>query len=77
MWYGEHHGLVEYSHCQHRTTYGLGRSTNRTHTYRLRHHYLRSQRTPVRIAERAAMLDHVTNNRFEFELDEVQEATNS
>ena len=25
-------------HVSTRTTYGLGRSTNRTHTYRLRHH---------------------------------------
>ncbi len=68
LWFGEHHALTEYSHLSApevmmgyvaaRTSYiHLGTAINSL-SPRKEH--------PVRYAERAAMLDHVTNRRFEW-----------
>jgi alkanesulfonate monooxygenase SsuD/methylene tetrahydromethanopterin reductase-like flavin-dependent oxidoreductase (luciferase family) len=67
-WFGEHHGLAEYSHMSApevvmgyvaaRTNY-IHLSTGITSLPTVKDH-------PVRVAERAAMLDHITEGRFEF-----------
>ena len=67
-WFGEHHALAEYSHMSapevmmgyvaaHTTQIHLSSGINSL-SPRKEH--------PVRYAERAAMLDHVTNNRYEW-----------
>jgi alkanesulfonate monooxygenase SsuD/methylene tetrahydromethanopterin reductase-like flavin-dependent oxidoreductase (luciferase family) len=68
VWFGEHHGLVEYSHMSApevvmgwvagQTDY-IHLCSGITSLPTLKEH-------PARIAERAAMLDHMTNRRFEF-----------
>jgi alkanesulfonate monooxygenase SsuD/methylene tetrahydromethanopterin reductase-like flavin-dependent oxidoreductase (luciferase family) len=67
-WFGEHHGLTEYSHMSApEVVMGwAARATERIHlgsgimnlSPRVNH--------PVRNAERAAMLDHLTGNRYEW-----------
>ena len=68
MWYGEHHGLVEYSHMSAPAPLmgWVAAQTERIHIGSAITSLPVTKEHPVRIAERAAMLDHVTNNRFEF-----------
>ncbi|HEY2428432.1 MAG TPA: LLM class flavin-dependent oxidoreductase [Acidimicrobiales bacterium] len=67
-WLGEHHSLTEYSHLSApevlmgylaARTSSIHLSTGITSLSPRKEH-------PVRFAERAAMLDHITGNRFEF-----------
>ena len=67
-WFGEHHSLTEYSHlsasevvigyCAH--------ATERIHLGSAIVSLPPVKDHPVRVAERAAMLDHLTSNRYEF-----------
>ena len=67
-WFGEHHSLTEYSHlsasevmigyCAH--------ATERIHLGSAIVSLPPVKDHPVRVAERAAMLDHLTNQRYEF-----------
>jgi alkanesulfonate monooxygenase SsuD/methylene tetrahydromethanopterin reductase-like flavin-dependent oxidoreductase (luciferase family) len=68
LWLPEHHALAEYSHisdCESWAGY-MAAATERIHigsgiinlSPRVNH--------PVRVAERAATLDHLSNGRFEF-----------
>ncbi|MBC85258.1 MAG: hypothetical protein CL454_10435 [Acidimicrobiaceae bacterium] len=68
MWYGEHHALVEYSHMSAPAPLmgWVAAQTERIHIGSAITSLPTTKEHPVRIAERAAMLDHVTNNRFEF-----------
>lgn len=67
-WFGEHHGLTEYSHM---STSELAiaycaRATQRIHLASGIVSLPPRKEHPVRIAERAAMLDHLTDHRYEF-----------
>ena len=67
-WFGEHHGLTEYSHM---STSELAiaycaRATERIHLASGIVSLPPRKEHPVRIAERAAMLDHLTDHRYEF-----------
>ncbi len=67
-WFGEHHGLVEYSHLSAPAPmigYVAGQ-TERIHLGTAITSLPTTKEHPVRIAERAAMMDHLTNNRYEF-----------
>jgi len=67
-WFGEHHGLVEYSHMS-APEVVMGYVAARTERIHMGTAIMNlSPRTqhPVRAAERAAMLDHITDNRFEW-----------
>ena len=67
-WFGEHHGLVEYCHCRPpRSSWATSppRPTTSTSAPAINSLSPRKEH-PVRYAERAAMLDHFTNNRFEW-----------
>ena len=68
IWYGEHHALVEYSHMSAPAPLmgWVAAQTERIHIGSAITSLPTTKEHPVRIAERAAMLDHVTNNRFEF-----------
>jgi alkanesulfonate monooxygenase SsuD/methylene tetrahydromethanopterin reductase-like flavin-dependent oxidoreductase (luciferase family) len=67
-WLGEHHGLVEYSHMSApEVVMGwIAAQTDQIHLASGITSLPPKKEHPVRIAERAAMLDHITNNRFEF-----------
>lgn len=67
-WLGEHHGLTEYSHMSApEVALGyLAHATERIHLGTAIMNLSPRVNHPVRSAERAAMLDHVTNNRFEW-----------
>lgn len=67
-WFGEHHSLTEYSHMS-APEVAMGyvaRSTERIHLGTAIMNLSPRVNHPVRSAERAAMLDHVTGNRFEW-----------
>jgi alkanesulfonate monooxygenase SsuD/methylene tetrahydromethanopterin reductase-like flavin-dependent oxidoreductase (luciferase family) len=67
-WFGEHHGLAEYSHMS-APAVVMGMVAGQTDQIHLCTGITSLPTTkehPVRIAERAAMLDHVTQGRFEF-----------
>jgi len=68
VWFGEHHGLTEYSHMSAPEVmmgYVAAR-TDRIHLGSAITSLPTRKEHPVRIAERAAMLDHLTGQRFEF-----------
>jgi alkanesulfonate monooxygenase SsuD/methylene tetrahydromethanopterin reductase-like flavin-dependent oxidoreductase (luciferase family) len=67
-WFGEHHSLTEYSHMSAPEVvmgYVAARTT-RIHLASGITSLSPRKEHPVRYAERAAMLDHITGNRFEF-----------
>ena len=67
-WFGEHHTLTEYSHMS-APEVAMGycaRATERIHLGSAIVSLPPRKEHPVRIAERAAMLDHYTNGRYEF-----------
>jgi len=67
-WFGEHHGLTEYSHMsapEVMMSYIAGR-TSYIHLCSGINNLSPRVNHPVRNAERAAMLDHVTGNRYEW-----------
>jgi hypothetical protein len=68
IWFGEHHGLTEYSHMSAPAPImgWVAAQTDYIHIGSAITSLPTNKEHPVRIAERAAMLDHVTNNRFEF-----------
>lgn len=68
IWFGEHHGLTEYSHLSAPAPLmgWVAAQTERIHIGSAITSLPTTKEHPVRIAERAAMLDHVTGNRFEF-----------
>ncbi len=67
-WFGEHHALTEYSHMS--APYGpmgyVAAKTERIHVGSAITSFPTAKIHPARIAERAAMMDHITGNRFEF-----------
>jgi alkanesulfonate monooxygenase SsuD/methylene tetrahydromethanopterin reductase-like flavin-dependent oxidoreductase (luciferase family) len=67
-WFGEHHGLSEYSHMSApEVVMGyVAAQTSYIHLGTAITSLSPRKEHPVRYAERAAMLDHVTNNRFEW-----------
>jgi alkanesulfonate monooxygenase SsuD/methylene tetrahydromethanopterin reductase-like flavin-dependent oxidoreductase (luciferase family) len=67
-WFGEHHALVEYSHMSApEVVMGLvAGKTDYIHLGTGINSLSPRKEHPVRYAERAAMLDHVTENRFEW-----------
>ena len=68
LWFGEHHGLTEYSHMS-APEVVIGFVAARTERIHLGTGIMGLSpraNSPVRGAERAAMLDHVTGNRFEW-----------
>ncbi|RMH77994.1 MAG: LLM class flavin-dependent oxidoreductase, partial [Actinomyces sp.] len=68
VWFGEHHALTEYSHMS-APAPAMGyvaALTERIHIGSAITSLPTTKEHPVRIAERAAMLDHITNRRFEF-----------
>ena len=68
MWFGEHHALTEYSHMSAPSPLmgWVAAQTDYIHLGSAITSLPTNKEHPVRIAERAAMLDHVTENRFEF-----------
>ncbi|MFO7590144.1 MAG: LLM class flavin-dependent oxidoreductase, partial [Acidimicrobiia bacterium] len=67
-WFGEHHGLTEYSHMS-ASDVLIGYSAARTERIHLGSAIVSlspRKEHPVRHAERAAMLDHITDHRYEF-----------
>jgi alkanesulfonate monooxygenase SsuD/methylene tetrahydromethanopterin reductase-like flavin-dependent oxidoreductase (luciferase family) len=68
VWFGEHHGLVEYSHMSApEVIIGLvAGKTDYIHLCTGINSLSPRKEHPVRLAERAAMMDHVTNRRFEW-----------
>ena len=67
-WFGEHHGLTEYSHMSApEVMMGyVAAQTDHIHLGTAIISLSPRKEHPVRYAERAAMLDHVTGNRFEW-----------
>lgn len=67
-WLGEHHGLTEYSHLSAPEAMipWIAAKTDRIHLGSAITSLPPRKEHPVRIAERAATLDHITGNRFEF-----------
>ncbi len=67
-WFGEHHSLTEYSHMSApEVCMGyVARATERIHLGTAIMDLSPRVNHPVRSAERAAMLDHITSNRFEW-----------
>ncbi len=67
-WFGEHHGLVEYSHMSAPAPVmgWVAAQTEQIHVGSAITSFPTTKEHPVRLAERAAMLDHMTNQRFEF-----------
>ena len=68
VWCSEHHALAEYSHLSASDVYlgYLARATERIHLGSGIFNLSPRVNHPVRNAERAAMLDHLTGGRFEF-----------
>ena len=67
-WFGEHHSLTEYSHLS-ASEVMIGycaRATERIHLGSAIVSLPPVKDHPVRVAERAATLDHLTNQRYEF-----------
>jgi len=67
-WFGEHHALTEYSHMSApEVVMGwVAAQTDYIHLGTAINSLSPRKEHPVRYAERAAMLDHFTNNRFEW-----------
>ena len=67
-WYGEHHALTEYSHLSApEPVMGMvAAKTDRIHIGTGINSLSPRKEHPVRYAERAAMMDHITNRRFEW-----------
>lgn len=67
-WFGEHHSLTEYSHMSApEVVMGyVARATERIHVGSAIMNLSPRVNHPVRNAERAAMLDHITENRYEW-----------
>ena len=67
-WFGEHHGLTEYSHMSApEVVMGyVARATERIHVGSAIMNLSPRVNHPVRNAERVAMLDHITGNRYEW-----------
>src|SRR5262245_24379680 len=68
VWISEHHALAEYSHISASDVYMgfLAHATKRIHLGSGIFNLSPRVNHPVRNAERAAMLDHLTEGRFEF-----------
>ncbi|UGQ14958.1 LLM class flavin-dependent oxidoreductase [Yinghuangia sp. ASG 101] len=68
LWFGEHHALTEYSHMSApEVVMGyVAAKTERIHLCTGINSLSPRKEHPVRYAERAAMLDHVTEGRFEW-----------
>src|SRR5213078_1849945 len=68
VWVSEHHFLDEYSHLSaNDVVMGyLAHATERIHLGSGIFNPLPQVNPPAKVAERVAMLDHLTNNRFEF-----------
>jgi alkanesulfonate monooxygenase SsuD/methylene tetrahydromethanopterin reductase-like flavin-dependent oxidoreductase (luciferase family) len=68
VWFGEHHGLTEYSHLSApEVSIGyVAAKTQRIHLGTGITSLSPRKEHPVRFAERAAMLDHITEGRFEW-----------
>ncbi len=68
VWIGEHHGLTEYSHMSApETVFGfIAAQTERIHMGSAIMNLSPVVNHPVRNAERVAMLDHITNGRYEW-----------
>jgi alkanesulfonate monooxygenase SsuD/methylene tetrahydromethanopterin reductase-like flavin-dependent oxidoreductase (luciferase family) len=67
-WFGEHHGLPEYSHLSAPAPMMgyVAAKTERIHIGSAITSFVTEKEHPVRFAERAAMLDHLSEGRFEF-----------
>jgi alkanesulfonate monooxygenase SsuD/methylene tetrahydromethanopterin reductase-like flavin-dependent oxidoreductase (luciferase family) len=67
-WFGEHHALTEYSHMSApEVVFGyIAAKTERIHVGSAIMNLSRPVNHPVRNAERVAMLDHVTEGRYEW-----------
>ena len=67
-WFGEHHCLTEYSHMSapYPVMGYVAAKTDRVHIGSAITSFPTAKVHPVRIAERAAMMDHLTEGRFEF-----------
>ena len=67
-WFGEHHALVEYSHMSAPETFFtyVTAQTEQIHVGSGIMNLSRPVNHPVRNAERVAMLDHITGNRYEW-----------
>ncbi len=67
-WFGEHHALTEYSHMSapEPVMGWVAAKTERIHIGTAINSLSPRKEHPVRYAERAAMMDHLTNNRFEW-----------
>lgn len=67
-WFGEHHALTEYSHmsASELAIAYCARATERIHLASGIVSLPPRKEHPVRYAERAAMLDHLTDHRYEF-----------
>jgi alkanesulfonate monooxygenase SsuD/methylene tetrahydromethanopterin reductase-like flavin-dependent oxidoreductase (luciferase family) len=67
-WFGEHHALTEYSHMSApEVVMGyVARATERIHVGSAIMNLSPRVNHPVRNAERVAMLDHITNQRYEW-----------
>ncbi len=67
-WFGEHHALTEYSHMSApEVVMGyVAARTERIHLCTGITSLVTTKEHPVRFAERAAMMDHMTEGRFEF-----------
>ena len=68
VWIGEHHGLTEYSHMSApETVFGyIAAQTERIHMGSAIMNLSPVVNHPVRNAERVAMLDHITEGRYEW-----------
>ena len=68
VWFGEHHALTEYSHMSApEVVMGwVAAQTDYIHLGTAINSLSPRKEHPVRYAERAAMLDHITNRRFEW-----------
>lgn len=67
-WFGEHHALTEYSHMSAPAPVMgyVAAKTSQIHLGFAINSFPTTKEHPVRIAETAAMLDHITEGRFEF-----------
>jgi alkanesulfonate monooxygenase SsuD/methylene tetrahydromethanopterin reductase-like flavin-dependent oxidoreductase (luciferase family) len=68
IWISEHHFLDEYSHISANDVFigALARTTTRAHLGSGIYNPLPKVNHPAKVAERVAMLDHLTEGRFEF-----------
>ena len=73
-WEVEHHFLEEYSHSSAPEVF-LAAASQRTKNIRLGHGIIQlTTNHPARVAERAAMLDHLTGRRFELGTESISES---